>query len=116
MRASSKPQRGEVWHADLDPVRGHEQAGTRPVLIVSDDAFNSSPAQLVVALLITSKPKNVRSHVAVSPPEGGLTRPSFIKCEDVRSLSIERLQGRIGRIEDATLLDVEYRLRVLLKL
>ncbi len=41
MRKVIRPQRGEVWRADLDPVRGHEQAGTRRILIVSDDLFNS---------------------------------------------------------------------------
>ena len=46
MRTGSRPQRGEVWRADLDPVRGHEQAGTRPILIISDDIFNNSPAQI----------------------------------------------------------------------
>ena len=116
MRTGSRPQRGEVWRADLDPVRGHEQAGTRPILIISDNIFNSSPAQLVIALPLTSKAKNVRVHILVEPPEGGLTMQSFIKCEDIRSLSIDRLCNRIGYVEDNTLRDVEYRLRVLLKL
>lgn len=116
MRKVSRPQRGEVWRADLDPVRGHEQAGTRPILIISDNIFNNSPAQLVIALPITSKDKNVRSQIVVNPPEGGLTMQSFIKCDDIRSLSLERLHNCIGEIEDNTLLDVEYRLRALLKL
>ena len=110
------PQRGEVWQAELDPVRGREQSGRRPVLVVSEDAFNVSPAQLVIALPITSKAKGVRSHVPVDPPEAGLTLRSYIKCEDIRSLSFDRLQNRIGRVSDATLSAVEYRLRVLLKL
>ncbi|HYN21742.1 MAG TPA: type II toxin-antitoxin system PemK/MazF family toxin, partial [Thermoanaerobaculia bacterium] len=48
------PGRGEVWLASLDPVRGHEQAGTRPVLIVSEDLFNRGPAELIIALPVTS--------------------------------------------------------------
>lgn len=112
----SNPLRGEVWRADLDPVRGHEQAGTRPVLIISDDILNTSAAGLFIGLPITSKSKFTRSHVAVAPPEGGLTLPSFIKCEDVRSLSTDRLHGRLGRVSPETLEAVEYRLRVLMKL
>lgn len=55
----SQPLRGEVWLATLDPTVGREQAGTRPALIVSDDLFNQSHAELVVVLPITSKSKNV---------------------------------------------------------
>ena len=86
------PLRGEIWMIDLDPTRGHEQAGKRPALVISDDLFNGGPAGLVIVLPLTSKPKSVRTHVAVQPPEGGLRKPSFIKCEDVRSVSVERLE------------------------
>lgn len=116
MNVSSRPRRGEVWRAELDPTRGHEQAGTRPVLIVSDDAFNNNAAQLVIAIPLTSKNKRVRSQVPVEPPEGGLRSLSYIKCEDIRSLSLERFQIRMGSVEEETLAQVEYRLRVLLKL
>ena len=50
----SSPARGEVWLADLNPVRGHEQAGRRPVLVVSEDLFNQGPAGLAVVLPLTS--------------------------------------------------------------
>ncbi|OYV95604.1 MAG: growth inhibitor PemK, partial [Planctomycetia bacterium 21-64-5] len=52
---TSQPVRGEVWTVNLDPVRGHEQAGTRPALIVSVNRFNHGPAGLVVVLPITSR-------------------------------------------------------------
>lgn len=114
--STQRPQRGEIGRADLNPTRGHEQSGIRPVLIVSDDALNKSPAELVIALPLTSKSKNVRTHVPVEPPEGGLTMRSYIKCEEVRSIATERLQGRIGQVEDSTMQEVEYRLRILLHL
>jgi mRNA interferase MazF len=113
---SPVPLRGEVWMTEFDPVRGHEQAGRRPALIVSVDDFNRSPAGLAVVLPITSKRKNIASHVAVAPPEGGLNRPSFIKCEDVRSVSAERLSARLGRVSVGTLAEVEDWLRILLHL
>src|SRR5690348_656161 len=68
-----EPSRGQVWMADLDPTKGHEQAGKRPVLVVSADVMNLGPAGLVVVLPITSKGKGIPTHVPVDPPEGGLT-------------------------------------------
>ncbi len=112
----ASPLRGEIWMIDLDPTRGHEQAGKRPALIVSDDVFNSGPAGLVIVLPLTTKSKGVRSHVAVQPPEGGLRKPSFIKCEDVRSVAVERLGKRIGTVSPLTMEAVALRLRILMDL
>ena len=109
-----QPSRGEVWFVNLDPTKGREQAGKRPALILSVDGFNRSPAELVVIIPITSKAKGIPLHVAVAPPEGGLTQPSFIKCEDVRSVSKERLLNRLGTISASTLADVENRVKLLL--
>ncbi len=110
------PLRGDIWMIDLDPTRGHEQAGKRPALIVSDDVFNSGPAGLVIVLPVTSQAKGIRTHVAVQPPEGGLKKPSFIKCEDVRSVSVERLGKRLGSVSPATMEAVAVRLRILMDL
>ena len=112
----ARPKRGEVWSVDLDPTRGREQAGTRPALVVSADLFNAGPAGLVIVLPITSKDKRVRSHVGVDPPEGGLKTRSFVKCEDVRSVSVDRVTGRWGIVSAATITAVEDRLRILLGL
>jgi mRNA interferase MazF len=101
---------------DLDPTRGHEQVGRRPALVVSDDAFNAGPAGLVIVLPVTTRAKGVRSHVTVKPPEGGLRRLCFIKCEDVRSASIERFGRRLGSVLPATMEAVSLRLRILLDL
>lgn len=110
------PSRGEVWNIDLNPVRGREQAGRRPCLIVSVDLFNQGPAELVVILPITSKRKNIPLHVELQPPEGGLKVISHIKCEDIRSASRDRLSERIGNISSETMTLVEDRLRILLDL
>ena len=111
-----KIARGEVWLADLNPVRGHEQAGTRPCLVVSVDLFNQGSAGLVVVVPITSKDKSIPFHVAVNPPDGGLKVKSFIKCEDVRSISVERLDKRLGALSTQSFADVEDRLRILMGL
>jgi len=110
------PFRGEIWMTDLDPTRGHEQAGTRPALVISADTFNAGPAGLVIVLPLTTKAKGVHSHVPVEPPEGGLRKPSFIKCEDVRSVALERLSKRLGAVSTATMEAVEFCLRVLMDL
>ena len=108
--------RGEVWLVDLNPTRGHEQAGRRPGLIVSVDLFNKGPAGLVVILPITTKAKGIPFHVEINIQEGGLAQQSFIKCEDIRSIDKERLFKRVGRVSDETMRAVEDRLRILLNL
>lgn len=111
-----QPARGEIWFVNLDPTKGREQAGRRPALVLSVDQFNHSPAELVVIIPITSKAKGIPLHVAVAPPEGGLTQPSFIKCEDVRSVSKERLLNMPGIVTTQTMAAVEERIKFLLGL
>jgi mRNA interferase MazF len=112
----TNPSRAEVWLADLNPTRGHEQAGRRPVLIVSDDVFNHGPAGLVIVLPLTSTHRGVPSHVPIMPPEGGLKTPSVILCEAIRSIAKDRLVQQWGTVSPATIAVVEDRLRILLGL
>lgn len=111
-----QPSRGEIWLVDLNPTRGHEQAGKRPGLVVSVDLFNHGPAGLVVLVPLTTRAKGIPLHVEVHPPEGGLKKKSFIKCEDVHSVAKERLFQRLGAVSSETLAEVEDRLRILLSL
>ena len=108
--------RGEVWLTDLSPVRGHEQAGRRPVLIVSDDLFNQGPAGLVIVLPITSTVRRIPSHVEVVPPEGGLKVRSAVLCDGVRSISTDRLHACWGQVNPRTMVAVENALRFLMRL
>jgi mRNA interferase MazF len=110
------PARGEVWTVDLDPVRGHEQRGRRPSLVVSADRVNESPAGLVVVVPVTSVRKRSDFHVGVEPPEGGLRRSSYLKPEDLRSISIDRLGRRLGSVSRMTMHEIETRLRMVLDL
>jgi mRNA interferase MazF len=110
------PLRGEIWLVDLNPTRGHEQAGRRPGLVVSVDLFNQGPAGLAVVIPITTREKGIPFHVEIKIPEGGLTKRSFIKCEDIRSISKERLAQKLGRVSRSTMAAVEDRLRILLDL
>lgn len=112
----AKSRRGEVWLIDLNPARGHEQTGKRPALVISVDPFNFGSAGLVVVLPITTKDKKIPLHVKISPPEGGVKETSFIKCEDIRSVSTERLLARLGEVSKDTIAIVEDRARILLGL
>ena len=113
---SGEPSRGEVWDLHFDPAMGHEQAGTRPALILSEDLFNEGPAGMVVVAPITRLARKVRWHVPVAPAQGGLSTESFIQCEDVRSVSKVRLKRRRGRVPSPVMQQVEDRLRILLGL
>lgn len=114
------PNRGEIWLSDLGTTRGHEQAGQRPVLVVSDDAFNAGPAGLVMVVPLTSKVKKsqgIPAHILVNPPEGGLTTPSVLLCDQLRTISKDRLGSAAwGRVTPATMARVEMVLRILLVL
>ena len=116
MSNAPAPQRGEVWRADLDPTFGHEQAGRRPVLVISVDPFNAGPSGLAVVLPLTSHVRPLPLHVPVNPPEGGLRLPSAILCDAVRSIDRRRLIDRWGAVSAGTLTTVEDRLRRLLGL
>jgi mRNA interferase MazF len=111
-----EPSQSEVWLLDLSPARGHEQAGRRPGLVVSVDLFNQGPAGLVVVLPITSRSKRIPFHVKVEPPEGGLKETSFVKCEEVRCVSKDRLLKRWGTVTPVTMSAAKDRLRILLDL
>lgn len=111
------PSRGEIWTADPNPVRGHEQAGKRPVLVLSTDAYNHGPAKLVLVAPLTRTDRGIPLHVPVEPPEGGVRERSFVLCDGVRSISRDRLtRGPWGAIGRKTMAEVEDRLRVLLEL
>ena len=112
----SKPQRGEVWYANLDPVVGHEQGRERPVLIVSTNLVNQARNDLVVAVPMTTRYRGVDLHVPISPPEGGVREQSYIRCENIRALSHRRLGRRLGTVSSATMSAVEKALRVILQL
>lgn len=108
--------RGEIWLADLNPTQGHEQAGRRPVAVVSEDRLNNGPAGLVIVLPITSTIRPIPSHIAVAPPEGGLRVRSAVVCEAIRSISTGRLVERWGHLSVRSLARIEDVLRILLRL
>ncbi|QQR80525.1 MAG: type II toxin-antitoxin system PemK/MazF family toxin [Deltaproteobacteria bacterium] len=108
--------RGDIWLVDLDPTRGHEQKGKRPVLVISENAYNNGLADLVIILPITSTQRAVPTQVHLNPPEGGLKHPSAILCDAIRSVSKERLIKKWGHVLPRTLSNIETRLKILMGL
>ena len=89
--------RGEIWWADLNPVRGREQAGARPVLIISHDIFNQRSGT-VIALAITSQPPSAGFPLTMEIISAALPKRSWVKMSQIRTLSVERLSNRLGQI------------------
>jgi mRNA interferase MazF len=113
---NASPLRGEVWRADFEPVRGHEQGRTRPALVISNDILNGSAAGLVTIIPITSKFRPIRSFLKIEPPEAGLPQTSYIICDQVRTIAKERLGKRFGVVSAPVLAEVERRLKFMLDL
>ena len=88
---------GEIWWADLNPVRGHEQAGVRPVLIISHDVFNERSGT-VIALAITSQLPIAGFPLTMEITSARLPKRSWVKISQIRTLSVERLSNRLGAI------------------
>ncbi len=85
-----------VW-ADLNPVRGREQGGRRPVVVISEDVFNARSGA-VIALAITSQPQAAGFPLTLELTSVKLPKPSWVKISQVRTLSVERIGGRLGRV------------------
>jgi mRNA interferase MazF len=94
--------RGDLFWAELDPVRGREQAGKRPVLVLSQDVFNERSGT-VIGVAITSQEPNAQFPLTLEVNGTSLPRRSWVKIGQVRTLSVERLGSRIGRVSPETL-------------
>lgn len=88
-------RRGEIRWADLDPVRGREQAGRRPVLILSHDVFNERSGT-VIGVALTSQPQRAGFPLTLQLSSSALPRPSWVKISQIRTLSTERIGDRLG--------------------
>ncbi len=91
--------RGDIYWADLEPTRGREQAGHRPVLVLSHEVFNSHSGT-VIALAITSQPQRAGFPLTYALSEKVLPKPSWVKISQIRTLSTERLNHRIAHLEE----------------
>jgi len=101
----AKILRGEIRWADLNPARGHEQAGMRPVLILSQDIFNDHSGT-VIAMALTSQPQRAGFPLTLELETEKLPKRSWVKISQIRTLSVERIGKKIGRVSPEELAQV----------
>ncbi|ALA57225.1 type II toxin-antitoxin system PemK/MazF family toxin [Nitrospira moscoviensis] len=89
--------RGEIYWADLNPIRGKEQAGRRPVLILSHDVFNERSGT-VIAVALTSQPQRAGFPLTLELQSKGLPKKSWVKISQIRTLAVERIGQRLGKV------------------
>jgi len=112
---SDFPRRGEVWMVNWNPSRGSEQAGKRPALVIQNDIGNEKAPTTIIAA-ISGTVKFYPMNVLIRPPEGGLDRASIVKTSQILTVSKERLEIRLGRVNQDTLLEVERAIKLSLGL
>ena len=94
--------RGDIRWADLNPVRGHEQAGQRPVLVLSHDVFNDRSGT-VIAVAMTSQEPRAGFPLTLESKAAGLKKRSWIKISQIRTLSVDRIGTRLARASEEEL-------------
>ena len=94
---------GAVVWVELDPVRGHEQSGRRPAVVISTDAYNDSIPHLAVVLPVTSRDRGLPHHVRLEGPSLTLNYASYAMTEQPRAIDRQRVAGLAGEIDTPTL-------------
>lgn len=102
--------RGDIFWADLNPARRHEQSGMRPVVVISHDVFNERSGTVIALAImvgdcptITSQPQQAGFPLTLELAAIELPKVPWVKISQVRTLSTERLSGKIGRVSPETL-------------
>ncbi len=108
--------RGEVYQVDLGRPVGHEPAFLRPAIVVSSDALNNGPGELVVIVPVTSADYGLRSHVEVGAGASGLEHRSYATCDQIRVVSTARIRMRRGMLTPDELRSIDRALRFILDL
>ncbi|WP_093624965.1 type II toxin-antitoxin system PemK/MazF family toxin [Limosilactobacillus gorillae] len=108
-----KISRGDVYYADLNPVRGSEQGGIRPVLVVQNNVGNRhSPTVIVVAITARMQKHRLPTHVKLNQEAAGLARDSVILCEQIRTIDKTRLKQLAARLSQPMMDRVDRALKV----
>ena len=94
----AKILRGDIFWADLNPVKGHEQAGLRPVLILSPEVFNERSGT-VIAMALTSQAQRAGFPLTMEIKSVSLPKPTWVKISQIRTLSVERLGETLGSVQ-----------------
>ncbi|MDA8075067.1 MAG: type II toxin-antitoxin system PemK/MazF family toxin [Actinomycetota bacterium] len=108
--------RGEVYDVDLGQPVGHEPARRRPAVVVSSDVVSNSVGGLVAVVPISSRSYGLRSHVELDSAQSGLAHVSFARCDQLRFVAVERLNGRRGATSTGEVASIDTALRFVLDL
>ncbi|MDD3164271.1 MAG: type II toxin-antitoxin system PemK/MazF family toxin [Oscillospiraceae bacterium] len=101
-------RRGDIYYADLSPVVGSEQGGTRPVLIVQNDTGNKhSPTVIAAAITSQTRKAPLPTHIAINGPSVGLTKDSIVLLEQIRTIDKKRLREHMGRVDDTMMNQID---------
>lgn len=106
-------KRGDIYYADLRPVKGSEQGGVRPVVVIQNNIGNHySPTVIVAALTSRERKNKMPTHVEISGKRPGLKKHSIVLLEQVRTIDRERLKNRIGQLDAETMKYVDHAIAV----
>lgn len=97
--------RGDIYWAELNPARGNEQTGRRPVLVISHNILNERSGT-VIALALTSKPQKAGYPLTRELKGIKLPKPSWVKISQIRTLSVDRLGKKLGTVSDNQMVDI----------
>ena len=101
-------KRGDIFYADLSPVIGSEQGGTRPVLVVQNDVGNKfSPTVIIAAITSQINKAKMPTHIELNANDFGLAKDSVILLEQIRTIDKRRLKEKLGRLSDELLEEVD---------
>jgi mRNA interferase MazF len=114
MKQNTPPGRGEIWIVDLHPARAHDAREQWRALVISVNELNHGAAGIATVLPMSDVDQRIATHVKVPAGEAMLTKDGFVKCEEMRSVSIERLTKRVGAVKAATMAMVMRNVGVLL--
>lgn len=110
-------KRGEIYYADLSPVKGSEQGGIRPVLIIQNDIGNKfSPTVIVAAITAKIQKAKLLTHVEVKASKKGLNKNSVVLLEQIRTIDKQRLTDRITALDKQTMEYIDNSLKISLSL
>jgi mRNA interferase MazF len=110
-------KRGEIFYAELNPVVGSEQGGTRPVLVIQNDIGNQySPTTIIAAITSQISKAKLPTHVEVKARRSGLERDSVILTEQIRTIDKSRLKEKVAVLDEEVMLKVDEAIKISLGL
>jgi mRNA interferase MazF len=108
--------RSEIWLVDFGEPVGREQSGRRPAVVVSANPLNESRAGVTVVVPTTTADRGLPAHIELDPASSGLDEPSYAKCEEIKSISEQRLIAPLGAASEEAMFQIARTLRLLLDL